>query len=491
MPSLLLLIISCWNLPSATFGQSAIPAWTIATVTQTLLPERPSVARSLPTLLTSLPLFSTERGYFPDGSRWERRDRMKPDHSPITSVDRPRGIAVGLYPLFENWYILESIWHDRGSGSSGDHNLLLLDLGKNLVCGGVHQGGTHTRNAEFFWYDRYGLLYLQGFSGLSDDSGMLYRFPTPPVTDKPERLVFQARHPIHSKSVAQPLLTALESVPPIKPAAPLKEQVLPLRTDASPLRCSIREAWKAVFPILKPREPDFSLSKRDFTPSGIIFRFPEQTDGSPGASFTLPWQILFKAFRLSAFDTPSPRPAAWTLSETAPRQRYPRMRHSVDREWTLRDRRNGEGLSPDWQLIDRFNREVPLPQDFSVANMGFAENGVWILANETLYWADGADLRSKRLQRFAFKNVQFVSEVGPNTLLVTCIDALYSVRPRHGRMRLFLRRPHPPDEQSFWVAAWRLGSGDFIMSEQLESLGSGEIGRLLRVRLSVDPFADL
>ncbi|MBF0501272.1 MAG: PAS domain S-box protein [Candidatus Riflebacteria bacterium] len=441
---------------AACFAQTNGDSWLMATASLSLSEERAEVARSLPTLLTSLPLFRDANTIRPDGRHWNRRDRMKSEHSKVLAGDRPRGLAIGLYHLFDNWYILESLWHGNASDTVKDHNLHLLDLGRNLLCGSVHQDGTHSLNADFSWYSHDGLLYMQGFSELSSDSGILYRFRIPPFVWKPDAQGFDSLPPVSS----------ISKTPENAPSPMI-----------SPESISLRDAWYAVYPILEPREPDFSLSKKEFATDTLTLHFPDDDNGNPGPTFALPWKNIFGG--------------DFSISNTVPRRRYPVERRTPDHEWTLRDSLSGGKLLPSWHLFDRFGRDCLLPFDSAPSRMGFTAAGIWILNNEQLYWGDSADIRSHTLRRYPFRRVMAVSEIGPDALLVTCSDCLIALQPRHGRGHIFLRRPHPDDEQSFWVSAWRISSGDFILSEQLESLGSGETGRLLRVRLKRDPFAEL
>ena len=60
----------------------------------------------------------------------------------------PQGTGLYVYPISGQYFVLESVWPDAGSGDMGDHNLYLVDLDRNKIIGGVDQGGLSALSAS-------------------------------------------------------------------------------------------------------------------------------------------------------------------------------------------------------------------------------------------------------------------------------------------------------------------------------------------------------
>lgn len=143
-------------------------------------------------------------------------------------------------------------------------------------------------------------------------------------------------------------------------------------------------------------------------------------------------------------------------------------------------------------LISRLNRDWnrKVPARLLYANTGAPEkqkyfNLTHFVTQELWYWTNSQTAwASKILAPCGAERVEAIDEEdypAPDP------------RPRLLDMRaqwwtLWTRYDNPSQEK--WTAAWRIGPGDYIIFEQLFAFGSGESGRLVRVKLKNDPFGN-
>ena len=328
----------------------------------------------------------------------------------------PRGQITGVHPLSGRWVVLESIWNDYGSGSFGDHNLYLIDLECFQLVAGVHQGGTHSLNAEMFWFPGNQVLFLRGDRATHGWGGELLFFA---------------------------------------PDGDIQASI------------SLWQALNRVSPRLaRARWHGFLRSRTEMTPSGVVVTFPEVDEGvgEEPDQVIISWKTLMGE--------------RFTFRPEEPVRRYPLTCSSANGEWILRDHFRGDGFQPSWELFGRDGQERKFGlAEFS--DFWFDHGQCWVFRDGQIGFSRSPLHAPEQWQFWPLKDICGVEPLGKGSYLVTR-PAQVLLCNSVGRVEKMLvsapfsRSAYP---QARFTGAWLVGES-LLIGEQTREYSNGEVSRL-------------
>lgn len=328
----------------------------------------------------------------------------------------PRGLITGVHPLNDRWAVLESIWNDSGSGSFGDHNLYLIDLRRFQLVAGVHQGGTHSLNAEMFWFPGNQILFLRGDRATHGWGGELFFFGSDGEVQG---------------------------------------------------NFSLWQALNRVSPRLaRARWPGFLRSRIEMIASGVVLTFPEMDEevrGEPD-QMILPWKTLMGE--------------GFAFRPEEPVRRYPLTRSSSDGKWILRDHFNGEGFQPSWELFGR-DGQAREPGLAEVSDIWFDRGRCWVFRDGQIGCSRSPPDGLEKWQFWPLKDICGFEPLGKGSYLVAR-PAQILLCSSVGRVEKimvsapFSRSVH---RRARFTGAWLVGES-LLIGEQTKEYSNGEVSRL-------------